>query len=219
MQKKNKSCQKGIWLNDCNNCIRFVLYYCRQMLKGQLTNIENSEKFRLKYISMMPHVITCVMCTGIIKYTLQHYATNILSEWISPLHICISPSNSRSLNFSPRSGELVGQLFPSPLLLLKLKINIPSRYRCASYFTNYVTRIATEVPVKEVICPSAFASFSGVGVTLPLSHSLSPVKLNLLSFSIWLLSAGHLFVLVFVSSAVTSRASDIPCLLKCIRRI
>lgn len=51
----------------------------------------------------------------------------------------------------------------------ELKINILSRYRCcASYFANYVTGIAAEVLVKEVICPSAFASFSGV------SHSRPP---------------------------------------------
>lgn len=105
------------------------------------------------------------------------YATILRDKYSIQMNFApayISPSNSRSLNFSPRSGELVGQLFPSPLLLpLKLKINIPSRYRCASYFTNYVTRIATEVPVKEVICPSAFASFPGV--ILP--SSLPPVLL------------------------------------------
>lgn len=68
----------------------------------------------------------------------------------------------------------------------EFKINIPSRYRCASYFTNYVTRIATEVPVKEVICPSRFASFSGVGASSfpPAPPPSYPVKLNLLSFSI-----------------------------------
>lgn len=64
----------------------------------------------------------------------------------------------------------------------EFKINIPSRYRCASYFTNYVTRIATEVPVKEVICPSRFASFSGVGASSFPPAPPPPILLNLIYY-------------------------------------
>jgi len=48
-------------------------------------------------------------------------------------------SNPQSLNFSPRSDEFVDELSLPPFSA-ELKINILSRYRRASYFTNYVTR-------------------------------------------------------------------------------
>lgn len=97
---------------------------------------------------------------------------------------CTTP---RSLNFSSRSDEVLsGNFFP------ELKINILSRYRCASYFTNYVTGIAVEVLVKKSYMSVCFRHLLRSQSSAPLYSSFAappspdphPAKLNLVSFTV-----------------------------------
>lgn len=139
------------------------------MLKGQLTNIVENSGIKTNLDN------AARVRARVIKCTPQYHAFR--GKMFGPGEFSTAAYTAVKLTISKfRSApeRTCRQTFFSPPL--ELKINILSRYRCASYFANYVIGIAAEVPAKEVICPSALASFLGVSHPLfspsLLSHPL-----------------------------------------------